>query len=223
MFNSIINESRLKKYIKCGIEHLQNNLYFDENLKQNPPLIIYQMGKVASQSIFYSLKQIYPGVVLNTHTFSYDDKDLRIRKIYEYCVLNSQPLNIISLIREPIGRNLSAFFQNFERDTGIQYRNSNLSMDKLRELFIENYNHDIPLKWFEENIRINFGIDVFSDNFPEFGFFAYTKRNYRLLVLRSELDDEVKRFAIMDFLDITEFTIDKRNISSSKEYAETYG
>ena len=196
--------------------------YFNSRIMQHTPLIIYQMGKVASQSMYYSLRKVYPGVVVNTHTFNSVDKDWRIRKIYEHCVLNSRPLNIISLTREPVERNISAFFQNFERDTGIQYKKSNLSMTKLKELFLENYNHDIPLKWFDENIKINFGIDVYSDTFPEYGFCAYTKMNYCLLILRSELEDEVKRSAIMDFLDLSEFAIDKRNISSSKEYAETY-
>lgn len=196
--------------------------YFKSRIMQHTPLIVYQMGKVASQSIYYSLRKVYLGVVVNTHSFSTNDKDWRVRTIYKHCVMNSRPLNIISLTREPIGRNISAFFQNFGRDTGVKYRNSNFSLQEIRELFLKNYNHDIPLTWFDTNIEPKFGIDVYKNPFPDAGINTYNYENFRLLVLRSENIDEIKHSAIEEFLGLTDFNIDQRNIGSNKEYAETY-
>ena len=46
---------------------------FDRKLRDYSPLIVYQMGKVASATIYHSLINSYPRIVLHTHTFGSDD------------------------------------------------------------------------------------------------------------------------------------------------------
>jgi hypothetical protein len=195
---------------------------FNNRLNRFPPVIVYQMGKVASASIYRSLGQIYPGVVLHTHTFGPNDSNWQIRRIYEHCVLESNPLKIISPIREPISRNLSAFFQNFERDTGVSFRNSKHSLPELQELFLNNYQHRIPLEWFDKNIKANFDIDVYAVPFPECGIATYQNNNIQLLIFRSELDDAIKNSAIQEFLGLPDFKMKARNIGATKSYASAY-
>jgi hypothetical protein len=201
---------------------LRERAVFDRRLSQATPIFIYQMGKVASTSIYHSLSRLYPGVVLHAHDFSAAHEDWRIRRLYRSVLSRKRPLNIISLIREPIGRNVSAFFENFLRDTRVPYENANFSLDELRDIFLTNYKHAIPLDWFDRHIRRDFGIDVYATPFPEVGFDTYIQGNVRLLVLRSEMNDPQKIEVIKDFLGLSEFQIFNMNVAEDKLYAETY-
>jgi hypothetical protein len=199
-----------------------DNLYFEYKLRRTCPILLYQMGKVGSSSIYNSLKEEYPGVVLTSHWYPSEKKDYKLSRLFNRVVKKKKPLKVISLIREPVGRNVSAFFQNFERDTGVSYSDSEFSVRELREIFLENYNHEIPLIWFDENILANFGIDVFATPFPETGIMTYSHENIQLLILRSEVADEFKIQAISAFLNLDHFVLKNINISSEKEYAQTY-
>jgi hypothetical protein len=211
-----------RRGIQSKIEEQFFWFLFDANLKRNTPVFIYQMGKVASSSVNFSLNRVYPGVVLHAHSFGPDHHEWRIRRLFERTVLEGNPLDIISLTREPIGRNISAFFENFERDTGSRYANHEFSMTELREQFLNNYDHEIPLVWFDKNIKDNFDIDVYASPFPDEGVESYRKGNIRLLVLRSEIEDNLKISAIRDFLHLPEFDLHQRNVASQKEYADEY-
>lgn len=180
------------------------------------------MGKVGSSSVYQSLLDQYAGAVLHTHGFNAKRKDLCLRRLYRWTLEDGRPLNVISLVREPIGRNVSAFFQNFRRDAGVHYADSHLSVPELRSLFLTNYEHDIPLEWFDKTILPTFGIDVFASPFPESGTSTYSRNNIRLLVMRVELNDEEKAKAIGDFLGMSDVRLRNANISDSKEYAAMY-
>lgn len=195
---------------------------FEAKLKQNTPLFVYQMGKVASSSVNFSLNQVYPGVVIHAHSFGPDHREWRNRRLFERTILEGNPLDIISLTREPIGRNISAFFENFERDTRNRYADHEFSMTQLLDLFLKNYDHEIPLVWFDKNIKDNFDIDVYASPFPDDGVETYRKGNVRLLVMRSEIEDSLKISAIRDFLNLPEFDLHQRNVASQKEYADEY-
>jgi len=193
--------------------------HFKSRIGVNVPVIVYQMGKVGSLSIYRSLRKYYDGVVIHTHDFEHDHDDVRIRKLYKW-FQEGRELKIISLTREPVSRNVSAFFQNFRRDVGVSYSRSEYTIDELREIFLANYPHEIPLEWFDKNIKKNFGIDVFEHPFPENGYALYTRRNVKVLVMRVELSDKEKVKAIKDFIGIEEFDLVNTNIGSEKKYAE---
>jgi hypothetical protein len=226
---SFIIESGLLKASKRLIRWMEARLFwyiFDARLTSSTPVFVYQMGKVASTTIYRSLQKVYPGIVLHDHLFGPNRQGnpdaWRIRRLYEHCVVNQDPLYIISLTREPIERNISAFFQNFERETGVPYNRSDFSLTELRDLFLENYNHNVPLNWFDDNIKANFGIDVYATPFPADGVATYSKDNFHLLVIRCEIHDEKKAAAIRDFLDLPSFEIERRNVGTNKRYAQTY-
>lgn len=199
-----------------------SRLFLERNLRRATPVIVYQMGKVGSSSVYRSLRQQYAGVVLHTHGFSPKNRDPRVRRVYHWAIDEKLRLNVISLVREPIGRNVSAFFENFERDTGVAYAESRLTINDLTRLFLERYHHEIPLEWFDQCVLAKFGIDVFATPFPDSGICIYTHNNVRLLVARCETDDSVKARAIGDFLGIPGFTITNANVGEEKDYAPTY-
>jgi hypothetical protein len=134
----------------------------------------------------------------------------------------ARSLNVISLTRDPIGRNISVFFQNFEKHTGVPYHKANFSIEELKTIFLNKFSNGKPLGWYDRNIKANFGIDVYRTSFPKCGFATYTHKNVRLLVLKSEIDDNEKQRAIGEFLNINNFQLLNRNISADKEYASTY-
>lgn len=188
-----------------------------------PPVLIFQMGKVGSSSLINSLASTWPGLTIHTHTITKDlEKSQRVRIVYDRVIQKGGPLFIISPVREPIGRNISAFFQNFERDTGVKYNDSRFSVEELIGIFLEEYNHDVPLVWFDKQFKPVFDIDVYSFKFPANGVQMIAHNNINLLLMRSELPDSVKESAVRDFLNMPKFALLNANVGSRKEYAKTY-
>jgi len=214
----------LKHIVGQSLRNLRGGADFKLKTRNANPILIYQMGKVGSKSIHAALLKQYKGIVGHTHSLSRNHRRLDIRLIYKWAVLDKKPLNIISLTREPISRNVSAFFQNFERDTGVAYKEADLSTAELKETFLTNYRHEVPLFWFDWRVKELFDIDVFAHPFPkEEGIGRYQKNNIRLLVMHSEISDAKKERAIGDFLGINGFRLSKKeNIGAKKAYQTTY-
>jgi hypothetical protein len=217
-----MNPRNVPTVMRRVLSDWRNRLFIEHDLRRATPVIVYQMGKVGSSSVYRSLREQYPGVVLHTHGFSAKNRDPRVRRVYRWAIDEALPLNVVSPVREPVARNVSAFFENFERDTGVSYADSRFTVDELRTLFLTKYNHEIPLEWFDECILAKFGIDVFATPFPASGFCCYSRNNIRLLVVRCETEDAAKAGAIGDFLGIPAFRITNANIGEDKDYAPAY-
>lgn len=187
------------------------------------PVLIYQMGKVGSCSLYCSLISYVP-VVIHCHRWEEDYPDWRVRQLYKMISLEKKqlPLKIISLTREPISRNISDFFQMFEHRTGVPYAQHNFSLEELIEKFFSYHPHHKHSSWFEQKILNVFGIDVYETPFPESGIATYKNGKIELLVMRSEISDEKKIKAVEKFLVIINFKLNNTNIGAQKEYAETY-
>jgi hypothetical protein len=213
---------KVRKGVIRAFKTLRERLFFNRYLANYIPVFVYQMGKVGSKSVFKSLSEQYLGVVLHAHYFNSKHKDWRVRRLYHWVMKGDRPLNVISLTREPIGRCVSGFFQNFENHTGVPYHKSNFSLEELKAIFLEKFKNGRILKWFDKNIRANFGIDVYANSFPKCGYATYQHNNIRLLVMQSEMDDKQKETVIRDFLELETFQIVNRNIGTQKVYASTY-
>ena len=195
--------------------------FFMWRLRRHTPVLVYQMGKVGSTSVYHALRRAYPGVVLHTHVLSSDHANPLIRRLYTWVVEQGNPLDVVSLIRVPMTKNVSGFFHNYERYTGMAYR-KDASLDALRSAFLERYVHDNVLNWFDDHILRNFGLDVYAESFPEDGIATYRHGSVKLIVLRSEVDDRKKEQAIDAFLGLRGLTLRNRNIGSRKYYSERY-
>ena len=64
-------------------------------------------------------------------------------------------------MRRPDERNLSAFFQNASK-YGIT---PNTDEKEAFRIFIEKYSHHIPNRWFDDEIKKYFGLDVYKEKF----------------------------------------------------------
>lgn len=208
--------------VLLGFTQPIQRMIFEVKLGQKTPILVYQMGKVGSSSIYSSLVKLYPGLVVHAHHFYKDHHRWDVRRLYQWAVVEKNPIHVITLTRSPIDRNVSAFFQNFEKCTGISYENIESVEEKIGQLFLDKYKHDIPLVWFDENIKENFGIDVYEKPFPTCGITSYEKNNVRLLVMRLEISDEEKVNAVNKFLNSQDFCLVNTNVGDAKIYADTY-
>ncbi|MEO0471417.1 MAG: putative capsular polysaccharide synthesis family protein, partial [Bacteroidota bacterium] len=149
--------------------------------------------------------------------------DALVRKLYQHTFARQKPLKVISMTREPVGRAISSFFQNFTRDTGLSLEERNFDTEELKSLFLDQHDHYYALLWFDNNILKNFEIDVFGKAFdPEAGFQIYQKDNVSVLVLQSELTDPQKQEIIQQFLAFPDFLLQNENVGEAKSYSQTY-
>ena len=139
-------------------------------IKYATPVLIDTPMKVSSLSVYKSLIRQYPGPVLRRHGGgSLTDSELSsFRYLHHLIHEEKRPLNVISLVREPISRSISHFFYDLGRFTGIPDAYKKLSITELRDSFLSSKSlREVFLEFFENNILVNFGIDVFSTPFPE--------------------------------------------------------
>lgn len=188
-------------------------------LKKAPPVFIYQMGKVASSSIHHSLKKQYPGPVAHAHHIGSDNW---ASELFYKWYQQGRTIKIISPIRDPIGYNISSFFQNFEKITGSPFSNSKHKTSELIQLFLKKSDHEAPLYWFDNNLKKHFDIDVFDCKFPNDGYKIYQYNNIDLLIFHITISDTDKENIIRKFLNLPKFTLHNRNISSKKAYRQDY-
>ena len=228
---------------------------------KKPPLLVYQMGKVGSSSVSQSLKKakidrhIYHVHFLRPERVAeYEEKrrdffgtprEGDLKHIWQYQHLNEQlkhGLNgkkwkIITLVRDPVARNLSTFFENIEMipsesgqqqklisveyDFEITIENNNL--DGLIELFFEKCRHDTPIIYFDREFKDVLNIDLFASRFPtEKGYKIYNEKEFDILLIRLENLNNCFTEAIKEFLNIDDVLLISRNIGSQKDYANLY-
>jgi len=199
-----------------------NFISFQSKAKKRPPVFIYQMGKVASSSIYESLNEQYEGVSLHAHSFSESHTKSVVRFLFKMNEKEKINIKIISLIREPIARNISAFYENFKRDLGFEFEDNPYSTEELHELFLKDHDHKIPLIWFDHNLLKNFNIDVYQKPFPEIGYTTFKNDNIEVLLLKHDLNDKTKEAVIGTFLNKDDFTLTNYNIGTSKIYSASY-
>ncbi len=210
------------------------------------PILIYQMGKVGSRTVYRSLKALGLGVpVYHCHLLNDLDKieDAIIKsranpketlaEIRNGRKLRSQIFegkykkwNLISLVRDPIKRNISAFFQNITEvipDVYEKYNNNSISIDEIINSFIHEYDHNAPLYWFDSQLKDVFDIDVFASEFPKAaGYEVYDGEKVRLLLMRLENLTACVQDAIEVFFGIQDFKLINVNIGNQKKYNKIY-
>ncbi len=210
-------------------------------LKAEEPIVVYQMGKVGSSSITESiLATSLPNPVYQVHYLT--DQGLKRYKnlptppdhVKSSVQLKTwmgenrekKALSYITLVRDPVSRNVSAFFQNLDtwvsRDELLSL-NSSEQIERLRTVFLEEYPHEIPLTWWKEELEAFTGFDVYQVNFPhQQGFQIYSKAEQQLMIIRTEDIDRVGSAALNMFLGQEDLHLKKKNTASQKWYQKIY-
>ena len=226
------------------------------------PILVLQMGKVGSMSVQAGLeKQNLPRRIYHVHFLSTErtlqtEEDRRayfrterhndlVRPWLNQFLLDQyrndtsgKRWKIVTLTREPIARNLSAFFENLqvahgEHDGDYVIQSDYYGIEPLTvnvdrpadiaDLFFSLSRHDSPIEFFDREIRDIFGIDVYAEPFPaDTGYKIYPGERADLLVLKLEKLSECAGQAFAEFLGINDFELVQRNVGARKIYAPLY-
>ena len=223
-------------------------------ITQWDPIIVYQMGKVGSASIQHSLMATFKtmGVKVPVHHIhnlnnleametailqsdirhNPEDTLMGIRLGLELKKqMNENPnkqWNLISLVRDPVARNISDFFHGLQEiipDCERLYEAGLLSIEEVQDAFLTKFDHHItPKVWFDTQMKTVFKIDVYARPFPsQKGFEIYRDgNNARLLLIRLEDMNRVANQAMTEFLQIKDFKLIQSNVGAEKPYASLY-
>lgn len=198
--------------------------------------LIYTMGKVGSSAIYENLNTCYQvhnldneapfkyfssriTPYLSRYVFESIRWKLFYRKYTKARNKNNKIIKIISIVRDPIARNVSALFQNYDES---QLKTD----DDCTQDFFAFVNHFLPLMWFDIELKKNIGIDVYVHPFDkEKGWQIIRNKQYELLIIQLEKLSELEAL-IGEFLKIKNFSLERKgkgeNISSEKWYGEYY-
>lgn len=233
----------MKQFLKYhGIDSLRLLLLRCKLLlfKKNTPIIVFTMAKVGSLSVYFSLKKSLPTTTI-FHVHSLNENE--IKKGIQLCfdqgiypgskspvsLINSQilskkkPFKIVCLFRDPLERNISAFFDAFELHTGIKAEEYDGSLEELKQNFYNKLNHKYPLQWFENQFKEATGLDLYSSEFDtEKGYKILQSNKVEVILLNSAISDSKKEELIGDFCNVNNFKLENRNQSHQKEYASLY-
>ena len=202
------------------------------------PIYVYQMAKVGSSAVYEALLE--RGLpAFHFHRMSREHLDrMRARRadlgwaprpladgdvlglrLYDRLVSRGRRAKIITLVRDPIARNLSSYFEHLDAIWRTPNAHETIPMDKLHRGFAERFPHDEALTWFDDELRAIFGIDVYQHPFPASG---HQRIGDNLLILKTELDDATKAAAVAGFLGLRELTLKNVNVTEAKAKGDAY-
>lgn len=245
----MIIKIKIRRFIACYFGRIIEQ-FFRVKLSftsfKQPPIIILTPGKVGSSSVYNTLKKKVSNPVFHIHRLSINGIQNSIKEHLE-SDRKSKPLHLIiseilrkklqkydgnifaiTVIREPISREVSSFFQNTEFYKN-EIENSELKIDENKALaFIsKKLTNGITLEledWFETEIKKNFNIDVFQNPFDtKKGYVISRKGNYHHLLIKMEALDEKFPSAINELLRQQKINqLQKANIGEQKHYSSSY-
>jgi hypothetical protein len=222
-------------------------IYFYDYLMRYPfddiwKILIHQPGKVGSKTIHSSLSAIkisnYQTHYLNIDNFA----EPEIREYFVALLMKFkklQPLKIITLVREPLSRNYSAFFQliGYEflkffmqprkslADLCVEWMEKYYDYHYLITGYNENQYKDNRLgyfNWFEKELKAGFGVDLLAYPFDrEKGYSIIKQGNIEVLVMKMEKLSSLES-VIGEFVGAPNFKLINSNEASDKVTYDLY-
>ena len=200
-------------------------------MTDSPIVLVWTMGKVATTSITLALKRcnqqfnfchnLNPAIIDDELRLANGRPELFNQNLVESIMLTryipaqlsaGRRLKIITSVRDPVARNISAFFETLEF-----YDTAESSLIELSSIFFEDYPHSIPLEWFDIELKEVFGIDVFKYPFNKVqGWSIYEFGLVDLLIFRSDLSLVEQGEAMRDFLGAQNIAVVPENLMSDE-------
>ena len=202
--------------------------YASLRLREYPPertVLIYSNGKTGTSSLTLSLNKygtpaiqtdiLYPPNILTTRHHPWG-VPLVINRVY----LNTQkPIKLISLVRLPIDREVSAFFDHFALKVyhGSTTRYDIGQIDVRFKEYLRNRKSDILRDWFIEEMLPCTGVNVYAYPFPvDKGYRTIKRNNVEILIMQIELPNERKEEIVRSYVDNARFRWEVLGRSVSK-------
>lgn len=109
---------------------------------------------------------------------------------------------MVTLVRDPIARNLSSYFEHLDSIWRTAGAHRVVPFDELCAGFLERYTHREPLTWFDDELRPVLGLDVYAQPFPAKGSLIVASDTFDALVLKAEAPDTEKQRALAAYLGV---------------------
>lgn len=212
-----------------------------EVLSHEDNILVLQPGKVGSSSMIKMLNKS----CIHIHRLSFPEWYLGpiIRPIWERTVehLQEKPCKIISMVRNPLSRGYSAFWQAFSLPHP-KYRHMikpSSDLQKMYDLFMDiavyglpagkRFGVEFPLlwwdefDWFDSELKPYLGLDVYDYPFDkQKGYTIVRKGNIELFLMQMEKMESAIP-ALETFLgENTHLNLEKANAAMSKTYSIAY-
>lgn len=209
-----------------------------KNLTQDP-VLVFTMAKVGSLSIYQSIRKY--STIPSFHIHSLDEDEVRagdqlcfdhgiypdsrspVSLINKTVITPQKPYKIISIFRNPLERNISAFFDAFEFHVGMLPSKYKGSIEELKTLFYEKLNHTYAINWYENHFLKGTGVNVYDRPFDtEKQYTVYTHGSIEILLMDSRLVDTEKEKIVQEFCGIPDFKLTNLNVTDQMKHASLY-
>ena len=231
--------SRVIERAKISLKHYQGY----------HPVVIYQMGKVGSMTIYETLTKSVENPVFHVH-FLIPNEVERVKNKYLEAGIVYEPQHmrdsqflsnylkhskstrwhIITLVRDPISAKMSHLFHNprihhkylFDKEGNLnKQRALEVSYNKLMDF---DPTSDFVCNWINKEFYNYLKIDLYRYTFDkERGFQIIDAENYKILVLQTESIDQglVRALKEMRMID-KDIPVLRSNENENKEFSELY-
>ena len=194
-----------------------------------PSFLVYQPGKVGSTTVWNTLLQEGVDATHIHNIFSSDDTDPEIvvaKKASDYFkkYLRAEGCKIITLVRDPIARELSQFMQGFSSDmyTAYQFDSGCSLAAKAAELITTQLDCNDEFTWFDRELKEATGIDIYQYPFDKEKGYAWIKEgNIEILVLTLEKLNENAE-VLGEFVGKPGIQLQNGNVGDEKQYKYLY-
>ncbi|QRM89035.1 hypothetical protein FG167_07225 [Lacinutrix sp. WUR7] len=208
--------------------------------KTKKPIIIHTMGKVGSLSVYTSLKRsLATTPIFHTHNLNVKEvkKDVLfcfengvypgsrspVFLIDKYILKKQRPFKVITLFRDPIERNISAFFDAFQIYVGVSPEGYQGDLKTLEKLFFQQLPHAYPLQWYEDYMLKDLDFDVYTQDFDaEAGFQIIKQEQNEMLLMHCDLADAEKEKLIKTFCAVSNFQLTNTNVRAASASSDLY-
>lgn len=207
-------------------------------------ILIYQMGKVGSSSIEHSISGAihFHNLYLNPpnpphYQLLYPSWSSKLKyslglMMKRSLIKKRDKVKIITITRCPFERNVSMFFQalpywmsEYYSGFGVKGRahnNRQEGFSVLWDCFSQNFNHEYPFTWFDEELKRFSGIDVTDKIFPkEDGYSIYRNGKFEVLLIDLPKIDSLS--PVIENFTGSEMALEDTNSGEKKWYKDVYG
>jgi hypothetical protein len=217
------------------------------------PLVLFQMGRVGSRTIEESLIRCLDDVRVHHVHFLTESGQERFNRPYignpyyrgrgqRYVVrnrflarqirstLHREQWRVVTAVRDPLARNVSMFFTmllarwpHTRAKERVRAGECDEIVRDLLPIFMEEFDHETALSWFDDEMKAVFELDVYAEPFDVArGYQIYDQGNTQTLLIRLENLRENSAEAFSRFLGISDFTLIESNIGAQKDYGRVY-
>ena len=231
----------IKSFLKYHVKDRLVLAHQTRALKHNaqPPILVFTMAKVGSLSVYHSLKKSGLESVFHIHSLNEQEVQASIDFCAEHGIYpdsrspvfllnkalknNKRKFKIISLFRNPIERNISAFFDAFKIYMGVTPTNYGGDMQALVKAFHQKVNHSYAVNWYDTHFLEGTGLDVYQTPFnTEKKYTVLENNRVEVILIDSQMDDSKKERLIADFLGLSHFALQNVNLTSQAKHAQLY-